>query len=77
MIVACAPIALATSRDEGRTRSIPRLLENDPGRGFCYIALQPVGEAVQLADCCGGRGSAVLQDTCIRRVPAAGLEARV
>lgn len=67
------PLALATSRDEGRTWSKPVLLEDDPERGFCYIAIHPVGDAVLLAYCCGGRGSAVLQDSCIRRVRLADL----
>lgn len=67
------PLALATSRDEGRTWSKPVLLENDPARGFCYIAIHPVGDTVLLAYCCGGRGSAVLQDSCIRRVRIANL----
>lgn len=67
------PLALATSRDEGRTWSKPVLLEDDPERGFCYIAIHPVGDAVLLAYCCGGRGSAVLQDSCIRRVRIADL----
>lgn len=62
------PLAVATSRDEGNTWSAPQLLEDDPDRGFCYIAIHPVGDAVLLAYCCGGRGTAVLQDTCIRRV---------
>lgn len=62
------PLALATSADEGATWSAPRLIEDDPERGFCYTAIQPVADAVLLAYCCGGRGTAVLQDSCVRRV---------
>lgn len=65
------PLVAATSNDEGKTWSKPILLEDDPQRGFCYVAIHPVGEAVLLAYCCGGRGSAVLQDMCVRRVPLA------
>ena len=36
--------------------------------GFCYTAIHPTRDAVLLAYCCGGRGSTVLQDLCIRRI---------
>jgi len=62
------PLALATSRDEGATWSTPQLIEDDPQRGYCYTAIHSVGDAVLLAYCCGGRGTAVLQNTCLRRV---------
>lgn len=62
------PLALATSADEGRTWSQPLLIEDDPERGFCYIAIHPVKNHLLLAYCCGGRGTAVLQDSCIRRL---------
>jgi len=67
------PLAVATSRDEGKTWSKHVPIEDDPDRGFCYIAIHPTQDAVLLAYCCGGRGSAVLQDLCIRRVPKAEL----
>lgn len=62
------PLALATSADEGTTWSRPLLIEDDRARGFCYIAIHPVKDALLLAYCCGGRGTAVLQDSCIRRI---------
>ena len=67
------PLVAVTSLNEGRTWSEPVLLEDDPERGFCYTAIHPVGDTVLLAYCCGGRGSAVLQDSCIRRVALASL----
>lgn len=68
------PLVMAVSKDEGRTWQRPRLIEADPGRGFCYIAIHFTDDAVLLAYCCGGRGSTVLQDTCIRRIPLASLD---
>lgn len=61
------PLVAAFSRDEGANWSEPQLLEVDPGRGFCYTAIHRTGDAVLLAYCCGGGGTAVLQDLCIRR----------
>jgi sialidase-1 len=60
------PLVLAWSRDEGATWERARVLEDDPARGFCYIALHFTREAILLAYCCGGRGGGVLQDSCIR-----------
>jgi hypothetical protein len=62
------PLAAAISRDEGRTWRYRRLLEDDPERGFCYVAVHFTENAALLAYCCGGRGSRILQDLCIRRV---------
>jgi hypothetical protein len=62
------PLVAAISGDEGVTWARPQILEDDPVRGFCYTAIHRVGEAVLLAYCCGGRGTAVLQDLCIRRL---------
>ena len=63
------PLASATSRDEGRSWRNTRLIEDDPERGFCYTAVHFAGDAALLAYCCGGRGSGILQDLCVRRVP--------
>jgi hypothetical protein len=62
------PLTIATSADDGTTWEAPLDLETDPERGFCYTAIHFTGDAVLLAYCCGGRGSAVLQDCCIRRL---------
>lgn len=62
------PLAIATSADEGATWSAPKLIEDDPERGFCYTAIHPLADSVLLAYCCGGRGNAVLQDSCIRKL---------
>ena len=68
------PLVSAISRDGGKTWEQHTLLEADPERGFCYIAIHFAGDAVLLAYCCGGGGKGtVLQDTCIRRVPLARL----
>ena len=62
------PLVLAVSSNEGKTWKKAKLIEMDHRRGFCYIAIHPTDEAVLLAYCCGGRGSGVLQDSCIRRI---------
>jgi sialidase-1 len=64
------PLAAAVSRDDGKTWSPSRILEQDPDHGFCYIAIHVEGDAVLLAYCCGGGDSGhVLQDMKIRRIP--------
>ncbi len=64
------PLVTAVSHDDGATWEHHRALETDPARGFCYIAIHEVEDAVLLAYCCGGGGrGAVLQDLCIRRAP--------
>lgn len=62
------PLVLATSSDEGRTWRNAKLIETDPKKGYCYIAIHPLDDAVLLAYCCGGGRSGVLQDSCIRRI---------
>ncbi|HRJ47511.1 MAG TPA: sialidase family protein [Opitutaceae bacterium] len=62
------PLVAAFSHDEGASWSQPLVIEDDPARGFCYTAIHRTGDAVLLAYCCGGRGTAVLQDLCIRRL---------
>ena len=63
------PLALAISTDEGATWSKSELIEDDPVRGFCYIAIHSLEDAVLLSYCSGGRGNAVLQETTVRRIP--------
>ncbi len=62
------PLVIAWSRDEGATWEREQVLEDDPERGFCYVAMHFTPDAVLLAYCCGGRGAGVLQDACIRRL---------
>ncbi len=62
------PLVLATSKDEGTTWSQNHAIETDPERGFCYTAIYEAEDAVLLAYCSGGRGTAVLQDLTIRRI---------
>lgn len=62
------PLATAISSNEGKTWRKAKLVEKDPRRGFCYIAIHPNDDTVLLAYCCGGIKSSVLQNTCIRRV---------
>jgi len=62
------PLAVALSKDDGRTWSRSKLIETDMDRGFCYCAIHFTNDAVLLAYCCGGRGGRVLQDSCLRRI---------
>ena len=64
------PLVLAQSDDEGKSWKDHRVLEDDPSRGFGYIAMMFDGAKLFLAYCCGG-GSAdvhMLQDLKIRSV---------
>ena len=63
------PLVIAVSKDDGMTWQSHQPIETDPDRGFCYTAIHFTEEALLLAYCCGGRRGAVLQDTCIRRIP--------
>ena len=62
-------MSCAISKDDGMTWQSHQAIETDPERGFCYTAIHSAEEALLLAYCCGGRRGAVLQDTCIRRIP--------
>ncbi len=62
------PLVLAQSIDQGKTWQEHTLIENDPMRGFCYIAIHFIKDGMLLAYCCGGRNSKVLQDSCIRQI---------
>lgn len=67
------PLAVAISRDDGKTWSKRKLIESDPQHGYCYTAIHFTDDAALLAYCCGGNGSGVLQDSCIRRIDLAWL----
>lgn len=63
------PLALATSRNEGKTWGHYTLIEDDPRRGYCYVAVHFIGDALLLAYCYGGFGDGVLQNTRVRYLP--------
>lgn len=66
------PLACAISKDDCATWINHRLLENDPERGFCYIAIHPMADNhVLLAYCAGSKqyGGHVLSRTVVRRIP--------
>ena len=62
------PLSAALGDPLSHQWSTPFILEDDPDSGFCYTAIHPTRDAVLLAYCCGGRGSAVLQDMRISRI---------
>ena len=50
------PLTTAISRDEGRTWTHVKDLENDPTGWFCYIALQPLDDGTALLGYCAYKG---------------------
>jgi sialidase-1 len=62
------PLVAAISSNDGRSWKWSQVLESDNRRGFCYTAIHFTPDAALLAYSCGGVGSGVLQDLCIRRV---------
>lgn len=50
------PLTLAISRDDGRTWSNGRNLEDDPQGFYCYTAIEFVGEHILLGYCAGQEG---------------------
>ena len=48
------PLVLASSCDEARSWSDPVTIEEDGGRGFCYVAMHFTENALLLAYCAGG-----------------------
>lgn len=63
----CTPLAVALSRDDGKTWEASRLIETDRDHGYCYIAIHFTKDAVLLAYCCGSK--MVLADAKIVRLP--------
>jgi Neuraminidase (sialidase) len=61
------PLALAISRDEGKTWRHHRALEDDFERGYCYTAIHFTADAVLLAYCCAPIKGGQLRDTRLRR----------
>ncbi|MBQ9368853.1 MAG: exo-alpha-sialidase [Victivallales bacterium] len=62
------PLVIARSRDNGKTWGEHQLLENEPGHGYCYIAIHFHEGKLLLGYCCGfhGNGHSCLMDTRIR-----------
>jgi len=52
------PLTTAISRDEGRTWTHVRNLEDDPAGWFCYIAVQPLDDGTVLLGYCAYKGLA-------------------
>ncbi len=65
-----SPLHAAVSRDDGRTWSAPKVLESDPNRWFCYVAMCFLDHHVLLAYGAGtGRTHARLGQQRLTRVP--------
>ena len=47
------PLTVAVSRDEGKTWTHVKTLQDDPGGWYCYTAIEFVGGRVLLAHCAG------------------------
>jgi len=64
------PLVSAISSDDGWSWGRHRLLEGDPERGFCYVAIHFVdGESVLLGYCAGGKATgSVLNLLRMRRI---------
>ena len=52
------PLTAAISRDEGRTWTHVKNIEDDPSGWFCYIALQPLDDGTALLGYCAYKGLA-------------------
>lgn len=66
------PLVSAVSRDEGVTWSNHKLVENEPHRAYCYVAIHGVDEEhTLLAYCAGGAPDSgeTLHSLRIRRIP--------
>lgn len=63
------PFAVAISKDEGKTWTNVRTLEDDPNGWYCYIAMEFVGDHVVLGHCAGDRRKGGLNLTQITRFP--------
>jgi len=64
------PLVCSISRDEGQTWEEPIVLEDDPGSGYCYIAIHFVDDQMLLAYCAGGQDDGgCLNRLRIRKLP--------
>ena len=68
------PMAIAASRDNGKTFTPPRAFEWDESRGYCYCAMYFTEDALLLAYCAGDKTDGnCLTRTRIRRIETAQL----
>ena len=67
------PFAVAVSKDEGKTWSHIKTLEDDPNGWYCYIAMEFVDDQVLLGHCAGDRRRGGLNLTQITRFPVSWL----
>lgn len=67
------PLVTRISRDEGQSWENPRVLEDDPGGWYCYIAAHFIGETLLLAYCAGQQATGGLNLTQITRLPVSWL----
>ena len=65
-------LVCAYSSDDGKTFSEPKIIEYDLTRGFCYCAIEPLGDSVLLAYCSGGiKEKCCLNRTTVRKIKTA------
>lgn len=62
------PLNIAVSKDEGKTWTHVKTLEDNPDRGYCYIAIHFTGKNVLLAYCAGLLSGNRLSQTDIKRL---------
>jgi sialidase-1 len=68
------PLASAISTNDGKTWKKHKLLEPDPNHGYCYTAIEFLGDHVLLAYCSGGITTAgILDRLTVSRIPLADL----
>ncbi|MCO5241635.1 MAG: glycoside hydrolase [Chitinophagaceae bacterium] len=62
------PLNIAVSKDEGKTWAYIKTLEDNPDRGYCYIAIHFIEKNVLLSYCAGSLSKGRLNQTDIKRL---------
>ena len=62
------PLNIAISKDEGKTWKHIKTLEDNPERGYCYIAIHFIDKDVLLSYCAGSQSKGILSQTDIKRL---------
>ena len=57
------PLNIAISKDEGKTWSHGKTLENNPDKGYCYTAIHFTDDNVLLGYCAGSQSKGILNET--------------